>query len=71
MEEGYTCWVNYSFLYAFSLVNEVANLMDKIIHIQIPQSIVEKQPQKWYTGPKESDIFWPKYKKYLQFIVSA
>ena len=29
LEEGYTCWVNFSFLYAFSLVHEVANKMDK------------------------------------------
>ncbi len=29
MEEGYTCWVNFSFLYAFSLAQEVANLLDK------------------------------------------
>ena len=28
MEEGYTCWVNFSFLYAFSLAHEVATLMD-------------------------------------------
>ena len=29
MEEGYTCWVNFSFLYAFSLANEVATLLDE------------------------------------------
>jgi len=29
MEEGYTCWVNFSFLYAYSLANEVANKFDK------------------------------------------
>jgi len=29
MEEGYTCWVNFSFLYAYSLANEVANKKDK------------------------------------------
>ncbi|MFQ6112566.1 MAG: hypothetical protein ACE5NG_00610 [bacterium] len=29
MEEGYTCWVNFAFLYAFSLVHEVACLMDE------------------------------------------
>ncbi|MDA2918315.1 hypothetical protein MYX76_02270 [Desulfobacterota bacterium AH_259_B03_O07] len=28
MEEGYTLWVNYSFLYAFSLASEVDNLLD-------------------------------------------
>jgi GH15 family glucan-1,4-alpha-glucosidase len=28
IEEGYTCWVNFSFLYAFSLAHEVAKLMD-------------------------------------------
>ncbi len=47
-------------------IENKSKLMDDIIHIQIPPSIVEKQPQKWYTGPKESDIFWPKYKKYLK-----
>lgn len=29
MEEGYTCWVNFSFLYAYSLANEVASKKDK------------------------------------------
>ena len=29
MEEGYTCWVNFAYLYAFSLANEVAKLLDK------------------------------------------
>lgn len=29
LEEGYTCWVNFSFLYAFSLADEVANTMDE------------------------------------------
>jgi len=29
MEEGYTCWVNFSFLYAYSLANEVADKKDK------------------------------------------
>ena len=28
LEQGYTCWVNFSFLYAFSLVHEVANRLD-------------------------------------------
>jgi len=28
MEQGYTCWVNFSFLYAFSLANEVAEKID-------------------------------------------
>ena len=28
MEEGYTCWVNFSFLYAYSLANEVADKKD-------------------------------------------
>ncbi|MGB7293227.1 MAG: hypothetical protein WBD99_13720 [Thermodesulfobacteriota bacterium] len=28
MEEGYTCWVNFSYLYAFSLACEVASLLD-------------------------------------------
>lgn len=28
IEEGYTCWVNFSFLFAFSLAHEVATLMD-------------------------------------------
>jgi hypothetical protein len=28
LEEGYTCWVNFSFLYAFSLADEVANKLD-------------------------------------------
>ena len=28
MEEGYTCWVNFAFLYAFSLANEVADIFD-------------------------------------------
>ncbi len=34
MEEGYTCWVNYSFLYAYSLADEVARVLDPkgIIH---------------------------------------
>ena len=29
LEEGYTCWVNFSFLYAYSLADEVANKMDQ------------------------------------------
>jgi len=29
MEEGYTCWVNFSFLYAYSLASEVSNKKDK------------------------------------------
>ncbi len=29
LEEGYTCWVNFSFLYAYSLAGEVANEMDQ------------------------------------------
>lgn len=29
MEEGYTCWVNFSFLYAFSLAHEVSNQIDE------------------------------------------
>ncbi len=29
LEEGYTCWVNFSFLYAYSLAVEVASEMDK------------------------------------------
>ena len=29
LEEGYTCWVNFSFLYAYSLADEVANEMDQ------------------------------------------
>lgn len=29
MEEGYTCWVNFSFLYAYSLANEVSSKKDK------------------------------------------
>jgi GH15 family glucan-1,4-alpha-glucosidase len=29
MERGYTCWVNFSFLYAFSLANEVAENVDE------------------------------------------
>jgi GH15 family glucan-1,4-alpha-glucosidase len=29
MEQGYTCWVNFSFLYAFSLANEVAEKIDR------------------------------------------
>ena len=29
MEEGYTCWVNFSFLYAYSLAYEVATKKDK------------------------------------------
>ncbi len=29
IDEGYTCWVNSSFLYAFSLAHEVANSMDE------------------------------------------
>ena len=29
LEEGYTCWVNFSFLYAFSLADEVAREMDQ------------------------------------------
>jgi GH15 family glucan-1,4-alpha-glucosidase len=28
MEEGYTCWVNFSFLYAYSLAEEVARSLD-------------------------------------------
>jgi len=28
LEEGFTCWVNFSFLYAFSLAHEVATSMD-------------------------------------------
>jgi len=28
MEEGYTCWVNFSFLYAFSLADEVSRKLD-------------------------------------------
>lgn len=28
LEEGYTCWVNFSFLYAFSLADEVARKID-------------------------------------------
>ena len=28
LEEGYTCWVNFSFLYAFSLADEVASQID-------------------------------------------
>lgn len=29
MEEGYTCWVNFAFLYAFSLAHEVATTLDE------------------------------------------
>ncbi|MCA9810034.1 MAG: hypothetical protein R3B51_04430 [Thermodesulfobacteriota bacterium] len=29
MEEGYTCWVNFSFLYAYSLASEVAQKVDE------------------------------------------
>ena len=29
MEEGYTCWVNFALLYAFSLANEVADKFDQ------------------------------------------
>jgi GH15 family glucan-1,4-alpha-glucosidase len=29
MEEGYTCWVNFSFLFAYSLAEEVAQSMDE------------------------------------------
>jgi len=29
IEEGYTCWVNFAFLHAFSLAEEVARLMDE------------------------------------------
>lgn len=29
MEQGYTCWVNFSFLYAFSLADEVARHLDR------------------------------------------
>ncbi len=29
LEEGYTCWVNFSFLYAYSLAVEVASKMDQ------------------------------------------
>lgn len=29
MERGYTCWVNFSFLYAYSLASEVADKMDQ------------------------------------------
>jgi len=29
MEEGYTCWVNFSFLYAYSLASEVHSLLDE------------------------------------------
>ncbi|MFQ5926594.1 MAG: hypothetical protein ACE5MH_04075 [Terriglobia bacterium] len=29
VEEGYTCWVNFAFLYAFSLAHEVAGALDK------------------------------------------
>ena len=29
MEEGYTCWVNFAYLYAVSLAHEVASLMDE------------------------------------------
>jgi GH15 family glucan-1,4-alpha-glucosidase len=29
MEQGYTCWVNFSFLYAFSLAKEVADKIDE------------------------------------------
>jgi len=29
LEEGYTCWVNFSFLYAYSLADEVASEMDQ------------------------------------------
>ncbi len=29
LEGGYTCWVNFSFLYAFSLADEVAHTMDE------------------------------------------
>lgn len=29
LEEGFTCWVNFAFLYAFSLAEEVANLLDE------------------------------------------
>ncbi len=28
MEQGYTCWVNFSFLYAYSLASEVANVFN-------------------------------------------
>jgi GH15 family glucan-1,4-alpha-glucosidase len=28
MEQGYTCWVNFAYLYAFNLAQEVAELMD-------------------------------------------
>ena len=36
MEEGFTCWVNYSFLYAYSLADEVARKLD-------PKGIIRKQ----------------------------
>ena len=29
IEEGFTCWTNFSFLYAFSLLHEVATLIDE------------------------------------------
>ena len=29
IEEGYTCWVNFAFLYAFSLAHEVSTVMDE------------------------------------------
>ena len=39
---------------------------DDIIHIEIPEVISKDSPEQWYFGPKETDIFWPKYKNYLK-----
>ena len=58
MEEGYTCWVNYSFLYAFSVADEVARRIDtrKIIspsHLSFRKQFLHSVSELFLTGDGE------------------
>lgn len=57
MEEGYTCWVNFSFLYAFSLASEVAQRLDSkgIVaekHMQFRDSFLHSVSELFMAGSR-------------------
>ncbi len=47
MESGYTCWVNFAFLYAFSLAHEVASALDD--HGRISKAYLDLHSSFLYT----------------------
>lgn len=47
-------------------IDNLKRYQEDIIHIEIPEVISATTPKIRYLGPKDTDIFWSKYKEYLK-----